>query len=87
MENSINRSGCFTECGSTVLKNGDKFSVKLNGKETDYEFIGFDLNDARAGGCRYIVLKNLSEGSLTCVEGQWFNEALTGRKITCEEEI
>lgn len=32
-------------------------------------------------GCHYIVLRNITDGTMTCVERAWFAEELTGRKI------
>lgn len=75
-----------------ILKSGDWISVVVKGKETVYEFLGFDLEDAGTKknggvGCRYIVLRNLEADELTCVEAAWFCEALTGRKVTRRERI
>lgn len=74
-----------------ILKSGDWILVSVKGKETIYEFLGFDLEDAGAKkdggvGCRYIVLRNLETDELTCVEASWFSEALTGRKVTRKEK-
>lgn len=69
-----------------VLKTGDRFTAKSKlGDEYEYEFVGIDLLDAGVGsggtGCHYIVLRNITAGTMTCVERAWFYEELTGRKI------
>lgn len=62
-----------------LLKTGDEFEAIVNGESTRYEFLGIDLDDKT--GCRYIVLRNMNDNTLTCVEWLWFNQELTGRKI------
>lgn len=75
-----------------ILKSGDKFTAKTKtGESCKFEFLGFDLEDAGAvdrlgTGCRYIVLRNLDDGTYTCVERDWFSRSLTGRKIEREEQ-
>ena len=69
-----------------VLKTGDRFTAKSKlGDEYEYEFVGIDLLDAGVGsggtGCHYIVLRNITAVTMTCVERAWFYEELTGRKI------
>lgn len=69
-----------------ILKSGDRFTAKSKlGDEYEYEFVGIDLGDAGVGsggtGCHYIVLRNITDGTMTCVERAWFSEGLTGRKI------
>lgn len=69
-----------------ILKSGDRFTAKTKlGNEYEYEFVGIDLRDAGVGlggtGCHYIVLRNITDGTMTCVERAWFSEDLTGRKI------
>lgn len=69
-----------------ILKSGDRFTAKSKlGDEYEYEFVGIDLGDAGFGsggtGCQYIVLRNITDGTMTCVERAWFSEDLTGRKI------
>jgi len=77
-----------------VLKTGDQFAVTTKqGDEYKYEFVGLDLQDTGSDGtgCQYIVLKNMENGTMTCVERLWFSEELTGRKIkrygTNEEHV
>lgn len=69
-----------------ILKSGDRFAAKSKlGSEYEYEFVGFDMQDAGVGsggtGCQYIVLRNLKNGTMTCVESNWFSKELTGRNI------
>lgn len=66
-----------------VLKTGDKFMAKTKlGDVNEYEFVGVDMDDCDHGtGCHYIVLKNLTDRTMTCVERTWFAQQLTGRKI------
>ena len=66
-----------------LLKTGDKFMATVDGKSIEYIFLGVDLDDCgyNGTGCRYIVLKNLNDNTLTCVERLWFNQELTRRRI------
>lgn len=69
-----------------ILKTGDRFTAKSRLEdEYEYEFVGIDLGDAGVGsggtGCHYIVLRNVTDGTMTCVEWAWFAEDLTGRKF------
>lgn len=90
---NIYQSETKTEVSAmNILKSGDWVSVSVKGKETVYEFLGFDLDDAGAKnnggtGCRYIILRNLETDELTCVEAAWFTETLTGRNVTRKERI
>ena len=74
-----------------ILKSGDKFTAKTKaGESRKYKFLGLDLGDmgevdGSGSGCRYIVLRNLDDGTCTCVERTWFSRSLTGRKIEREE--
>lgn len=68
-----------------VLKTGDRFTSVANGKTFNYEFVGFDFSDVENGtGCRYIVLKDLSDNTFNCVEAAWFLSCF-GRKVMVDE--
>lgn len=74
-----------------ILKTGDRFVVTAkNLPKYTYEFVGFDMDDAGvdAGGtgCHYLVLKNLTDNTLTKVERAWFSKLQTGSSIVRMEE-
>lgn len=68
----------------TILTTGATFTAKTKlGAVTQYEFVGIDLADLADGiGCHYIVLRNLTDNTITRVEAAWFCTALTDRVIT-----
>ena len=68
------------EIYSPVLKTGDRFTAKVKGEETEFEFVGFAPFDNC--GCQYVILKNIETGNHLGVEHLWFDEAYCGRKIT-----
>lgn len=64
-----------------VLKTGSHILAKIeeHGWEQEYEFVGFAPFER--SGCAYLILRNIESGVTIGVEHNWFNEALTGRKI------
>lgn len=77
-----------------ILKTGDRFLVDVKDRHFVAEFIGLDLSDIgatgcgnRGTGCQYIILRNTNTDEQLAVEHAWFNEMLTGRKITTFEDM